>query len=267
MLQNPLLDNTDSIDFAELKPQVLARVGRPNGKQKSGGYSLDGGVTWQPFVTDPTGSRGSGSVAVSADGSTILWTPRGSVPSRTTDLGTTWTAAQGAPTNLHVVTDRVNPADCYGLDARSGVLYRSTDGGATFQGAASGLPTGDSTVQPTPGTEGDLWVGAGKALYHSTDGGRNFSKLDGIQNVDTIGLGKAPPGRTYPAIFTIAEVGGTPGAFRSDDAGRPGSASPTPSTASARWTTSSATRAFTAGCTLVRTAEGCYTAIQPVVKA
>ena len=43
--------------------------------------------------------------------------------------------------------------------------------------------------------------------------------LDHIGNVSAVGFGKAAPGSKYPAVFLIADVGGTPGAFRTDDKG------------------------------------------------
>ncbi len=71
MQTNPLFNNTDSSDFAEGNPDVMARVGRGNNGVRRGGYSLDGGKSWSPFPVEPERSRGSGHVAVSADGATI----------------------------------------------------------------------------------------------------------------------------------------------------------------------------------------------------
>ncbi len=76
---NPIFGNTTSLDFAELAPNIVARVGTPRGGQ-SGAYSTDGGTTWTPFATAPAGSKGSGSIAVSADGTTFVWAPQGATP-------------------------------------------------------------------------------------------------------------------------------------------------------------------------------------------
>ena len=76
MYTNPVFTNTDSIDFAEADPRLVARVGR-GGRGTNGAFSTDNGVTWTPFATAPTGSRGSGSIAVSADGGTLVWAAQG----------------------------------------------------------------------------------------------------------------------------------------------------------------------------------------------
>ena len=34
-----------------------------------------------------------------------------------------------------------------------------------------------------------------------------------------IGFGKAAPGKTYPALYTVATIGGATGVYRSDDTG------------------------------------------------
>ena len=215
METNPLMTNTDSLDFSEMNPSVVVRVGRGD-RGRSGAYSLDGGATWAPFATEPAGSRGSGTVAVSADAGTVLWTPRGAALSLTHDRGATWQACAGAPTGLHVVSDRVNPRKFYGVN--SGACYVSTDGGATFTAAASGLPNGDR-LRAVPGHEDDLWLVAGGGLYHSSDSGVNFTKAAGPTEVKGQGFGKAAPGHDYPALYIAGRVGTITGFFRSDDAG------------------------------------------------
>ena len=219
MMQHPLYDNTDSMDFAETRPSVICRVGRGGAGLKRGAYTLDGGSSWQQFPTEPKGTRGSGQIAVSADGATIVWSPSGAGPNWSHDNGATWTPAQGAPRDLAVTSDRVNGNTFYGFQARTGALYVSTDAGASFHQAAQSLPTGESRLRATPGKEGDLWLAAGKSLLHSTDGGSTFTKIGGVTDVGTVGFGKAAPGSSYPALYLIGECGGTEGAFRSDDAG------------------------------------------------
>ena len=214
METNPQMGNTDSFDFAEQNPSFVVRVGRGD-RGKSGAFSLDGGATWAPFPTEPPGSQGSGAAAVSADGGTVLWTPRGAALSRTQDHGATWQSCAGAPMGLHVVSDRVNPRKFYGTDG--GTLYVSTDGGATFTAAASGLPNG-GRLRAAPGHEGDLWLVAGDGLYHSTDTGATFTKLT-TATIHAQGFGKAAPGRSFPALYIAGKVGGVSGFFRSDDVG------------------------------------------------
>jgi len=215
METNPQTSNTDSLDFAELNPAFVVRVGRGN-RGRNGAYSADGGATWAPLATEPPGSRGSGRVAVSADGAAILWTPRGGAPSLTHDHGATWSASKGAPPRLEVIADRLDPRKFYGISG--GTLYASADGGLNFTPAASDLPDG-GRLRAVPGHEGDLWLVAGDALYHSTDGGAAFTKLTSAASVHAQGFGKAAPGHAYPALYIAGRVGAVTGFFRSDDAG------------------------------------------------
>jgi len=54
MSANPIFGNTNSLDFAEQAPMIVARVGT---NSMSGGargaYSIDGGTSWIPFPTAP----------------------------------------------------------------------------------------------------------------------------------------------------------------------------------------------------------------------
>jgi hypothetical protein len=124
-----------------------------------------------------------------------------------------------------VESDRVDPLTFYAVSA--GVFYVSTDGGATFRPSpAAGLPSeGNVRFKVLPGVEGDVWLAGGSdksgvyGLWHSTDSGTSFARLSTVDAADTIGFGRAAPGRSYPSLFTSAKVRGVRGIFRSDDAG------------------------------------------------
>jgi photosystem II stability/assembly factor-like uncharacterized protein len=126
------------------------------------------------------------------------------------------------------VADPVSPGVFYALDPATGTVLKSTDGGASFSAAATGLPTGVGAEQSgsapqlhtVPGRAGDLWLMAGNgALYHSTDGGVSFSQVTSVSTVATLGFGKAAPGASYQAIYLVGIVGGVQGVFRSTDEG------------------------------------------------
>jgi hypothetical protein len=222
MYTSPNFTTTTSLDFAEKNPDTVVRAGHLDSGPHIA-FSTDNGATWTGG-TDPAGVSGGGTVAAGADGSRFVWSPEGTGVHYTTGPGTSWQASSGIPAGAVVESDRVDPATFYGF--KSGTFYVSTDGGATFTAsAATGLPAGDSVrFKALPGGKGDVWLAGGAAggpygLWHSTDGGKTFAKLPGVDAADTVGFGKAAPGASYQTLFTSAEIGGVRGIFRSTDKG------------------------------------------------
>ena len=220
---NPVFTSGSSVDYAQLNPTFIVRVGSGGTNGMNIGFSSDGGQTWAPGASEPSGAS-AGTVAAAADGSRVLWSSGAGV-FFSKDGGTTWTASTGAPAGASVRSDRVNPLKFYGF--ANGTFYASTDGGQTFAAtAASNLPPAGTSAQfkAAPGHEGDLWLAGGSAttvygIWHSRDGGNSFTKVAGVDAASTIGFGKAAPGHKYPALYTSAEVGGVWGIYRSVDAG------------------------------------------------
>jgi photosystem II stability/assembly factor-like uncharacterized protein len=232
----PLFGNTTGVASAENQPDVIVRVGVASGHHRGAniGYSLDGGKSWQPAAATPQPRSWLGHIAVSSDGSTWVWVPRGSTASLTRDRGATWTQSQGLPNDTRVIADRVNPRKFYALALFDGKLFVSTDGAATFTEQPLTLPDGlpqrggdrgddrggQDRIYAAPGKEGDLWLAAFNGLYHSTDTGKSFVRLEGVSEIHAFGFGKAAPGAHYPSLYLIGIVGGVRGIFRSDDAAR-----------------------------------------------
>jgi hypothetical protein len=216
MYANPIFGNTTSIDFAEGAPSIVARVGSNSTSGGArGAYSSDGGTSWTPFATAPQGSNGSGSIAVSADGTTLVWAPSRGTASYSKNNGATWTPSTGLATGVKVTSDRVNPSKFYaGSSTR---MYVSSDGGATFAQAT----TAPSAGRPRSvfGMEGEVWAATNTSLVHSQDSGVTYMAVAGIAGATAVGFGKAANGQTYPAIFVAGSVNGTWGTYRSDDAG------------------------------------------------
>jgi len=220
----PILGSGTSIGEAGAAPLDVAEVG-----YSGGDWSTDGGATWTAMTLPAGSSEGAGVVAVSAGGSTVVWAPVDAAPAYSTDGGTTWTASGGLAQGLMPVADPVTPGVFYAFDPSTGTVLKSTDGGASFSAAATGLPTGVGAEQSgsapqlhtVPGRAGDLWLTAGNGvLYHSTDGAVSLRPVSSVTTVATLGFGKAAPGASYPAIYLTGVVGGVQGVFRSTNEGR-----------------------------------------------
>ncbi|KAA2266620.1 carbohydrate-binding protein [Solihabitans fulvus] len=209
----PRFNNTTGIDFAEAQPNIAVRVGY--GSAERGAYSTDGGVSWTPFAGAPVSAAGGGSVAISADGGTVVWTASGQAPYVSTDRGATWTASSGLPKGTVVVADRAAAGSFYALSG--GTLFASTDHGRSFTARANGLA--DGRLKAAPGSAGDLWIAGVGGLSHSTDGGARFSKVGGVGEASAVGFGKAAPGASYPAGYLVGTVNGVTGVFRSVNGG------------------------------------------------
>jgi photosystem II stability/assembly factor-like uncharacterized protein len=237
MFTNPVFTNCDALNCADLNPKMIVRQGRTNaGTQMA--LSEDGGHTWRPIAAPATtpatqparGGRGRGgfggggaTLLLSADGSTLLLD--NGKPQISTDKGTTWTPINGLPANLHPAADRANPKKFYALDAAGGKIYTSTDAGASFTvSPVTGLSPGNGHLWPTLGIEGDLWFASGRSLLHSTDGGKTFAPIPTAPSIMANGLcfgfGKAPPNKSYPALFAAGTLNNLTAIFRSDDAGQ-----------------------------------------------
>ncbi|MGB8451132.1 MAG: X2-like carbohydrate binding domain-containing protein [Anaerocolumna sp.] len=236
MMITPYFSSTTGMDYAELNPTKYVRVGNTDaGTSSRIGISYDTGNNWSAgtncWSVTSTDTTGGGKVAMSADGNAIVWAPSGKVPCYSVTSGNSWTACAGLPTDAALASDRVNPDKFYGFSG--GTFYVSTDGGATFAAAATGLPDPSSSPSPEttpvnfkamPGIEGDIWLAGGSegndyGLYHSTDSGATFTRLSNVEETDVVGFGMAAPAESYMALYISAQINGVRGIFRSDDAG------------------------------------------------
>ena len=79
-----------------------------------------------------------------------------------------------------IVIDPQNPSMVYAGSSSHGV-YKSTDGGTTWNAVNSGLPSilldvYVSTLAVDPKNAGTLYAGSREGLFKSTDGGTSWSK-------------------------------------------------------------------------------------------
>ena len=234
---NPSWSTTSGLDFAELNPNFVVRVGNassanspaPSSAGKAGAYSTDNAQTWSPFMAQPAGTTNGGMAAVNANGTRIVWVPEGATSAFVSaNSGGAWTAVTGMPLNgasgrPFVASDRVNANKFYAF--MEGKLYYSTNGGTTFVASAAtpGFPLTNVRVKAVPGREGDVWLAGGSGtdygIWHSTDGGLTIAKLANVAEADAIGFGKPAVVGNYPVIFTSAKIAGVRGIFKSEDVG------------------------------------------------
>jgi len=229
--------NTEDLALAGKKPDFIVRTGTGGGRGKNrivrASISEDGGKTWKTLAGEPPNSTGAGTIALSADGSIIVWTPQHSDPCWSSDHGTHWTVCGELASGIRAVADPANSSQFYAYDPRAGRVLISTNGAVSFDPTPATFPAAKNfgggfgggggagaLLSATPGREGDLWLAfRSRGLYHSGDAGKTFAKLASIQEADSLGFGHAAPGQIYPALFLIGRAGNRQALFRSDDAG------------------------------------------------
>ena len=168
----PFFGTRTSIDYAELSPTFMAMVGdgSPSASPPitSSAFTYSAGTSetaWFAGSVDPSGyasATGGGTIAASANASSVVWNPGGMGPFYSTTNGSSWTASTGIPAGGIVASDRVNPLEYY--DYAAGQFYVSVNGGVSFTATtATGLPAaGDNVnIKAVPGITGDVWLAGG----------------------------------------------------------------------------------------------------------
>jgi hypothetical protein len=223
---NPTCSKVTGMDYAKNNSAFVVRVQEDGWSSSStkyyGAISWNGGYSWSPFNSNGTaGSSGGGSVAVNADGSTILWAPENAAPAYSSNAAYSWNALGSVlPQNVKIAADGYNPDLFYAYDRSTGQFYASANKAAAWAATNAGLTAwGDQLVTP-PGIGGDVWLVTYNGLYHSTSSGwGNWSKAPGVTQATALGFGKAAPGAGYPAMYVVGTVNNVRGYYRSTDGG------------------------------------------------
>ncbi|HMO25309.1 MAG TPA: hypothetical protein PKB10_03495 [Tepidisphaeraceae bacterium] len=226
------------IDYAEQRPQFMARIASVGWRRDRGGRMLvsdDAGKTWTPCATQPPGAWG-GRVAVSADGAAIVWLPssrEGAAPWVSHDRGNTWQRSADAPArtlesdniwNWHhpLAADRADADAFYILSGEA--AHVSRDAGRSFTRAASDLThTGSAprVLRVAPGIAGSVWVSRGdNGLSRSDDYGRTFRTVDAVQSCRLFAFGTPRDPSRPPTLFVLGTIGDRFGVYRSEDLGQ-----------------------------------------------
>ncbi|NLD94371.1 MAG: T9SS type A sorting domain-containing protein [Fibrobacter sp.] len=218
MFLTPRFTNTTSIDYAELDPKQVIRVGTASTdlyeKPCNIGSSADGGLSWTKIYINYDTTYASGQVAMSSKGSTILWAPSGKVPVYGSLYGLKDTKL---PADAWVASDRVNDSLFYAF--KDSIFYAGM--GESFS-KSDKLPIYSSKIKAVPGFSEHVWLPATTSgLWYTEDAGKTFKQIDTtlVQAADVIGYGKAAPGASYPAIYITGKVSGKTGIFMSKDKG------------------------------------------------
>ncbi len=216
----------------------------------------DFGRTWTPIFDDqPTGSIGA--IAIAPSDPNVIYVGSGEGLARpdlsvgdgvykSTDAGKTWTHL-GLRDGQQIPMIIVDPRDAnrlfvavlghpYGPNAERGI-YRSTDGGRTFEKVLSkDENTGGSDLEFDPKNpdivyaclweqrqgpwENGAWAGTHGGIFKSTDRGTTWKPLtrglpaEGVVQAD-VAVAPSEPNRIYATVATGQPVG----IYRSDDAG------------------------------------------------
>jgi hypothetical protein len=222
------LSSTTSLDFAQSAPAKVIRVGKGDAAncENSYAYSTDGGQNWTLGAGQPAAVTGSGTdaVAMSADGSRVVWAPSGTPAAYTSTNWTaakpTWASVTGLPAQARVRSDRVTANRYYGFS--NGRFYVSSNGTTFTATVTTGLPT-SAKIVPVYNRANDVWLVSADATtggaWHSTDGGSTFTRVSSVALADGIGFGAPATGQPYPAIYLAGKIGAIHGYYRSVDGG------------------------------------------------
>ncbi|MBP1202440.1 hypothetical protein JOD97_000454 [Duganella sp. 1411] len=219
MVSNPICGNGTGLDYAKALPSKIVRVG--TGSSVYGAVSTNGGTSWTPFANQAGSTKGEGTVAISADGGTIVWGPKDVAPAYSTNNGASWTST-GLPVSQswQIVSDGLNGNLFYAFDAATGIFYASANKGVNWYTASSGLAQWGKATAVT-GNQGDVWMAGSSGLYRSTSSGSGWSQISSgvVTAATSVGFGKAASGASYPTIYLAGTVSGVTGLFRSTNSG------------------------------------------------
>lgn len=185
--------------------------------------STDGGSSWDDY-TLPTYATSiaadplvSGRLFVSGYGYSGYSVP---VVMISTDYGQSWNEQALGPETAYtycVAFDPVDTASAY-AGCSNGLVFRTTDGGAHWDSACSGLP-GNAYIQDIVVNSGNhqiLLAAASDGVYRSTNAGGSWAKAGSFARVTDLALSPADPAIAYclgydtaPCLYVSNDSGST----------------------------------------------------------
>ncbi len=217
--QESIGGTTSGIAICASDTDFRIKVGN-NDKKQMLMYTYDGGETWTKITNKPVSKllRG-GSVAISADGSRIFWSPDNEFNSYySDDLGETWNEIQGLTAGYYIFADPMNKNYVYACANET--FYVSSDGGETF--TISGLNyNAYDRFAVEPDGEGKIYVACGlRGVQVSADHGTSFTQLN-VSYAESVGLGAGKTESDPYAIYIYGRpvAGDNLGIYMSSDGG------------------------------------------------
>ncbi|MEL6927279.1 MAG: hypothetical protein AAFO95_01435 [Cyanobacteria bacterium J06600_6] len=226
------LDNyfqdTFHLAYCPSDPQNLVRLGGQRWRNNYLGVtSGDGGKSWQPWKNIPQDTLFMRTAIAANNCDLYVVTTSENQPLVTQDGGQTWQKVTGLPNgkpgpwnwNQPLAADGVNGDRFYYY--QDGKVYRSSDGGQSFQEVVSNLPQSERYVlTTTPAVEGEIWLSlAENGLYHSVDGGISFSQIQSINSAYLVTVGKPINKKYTAAVYVYGEHDNRSGLFFTSDGG------------------------------------------------
>ena len=220
-----------SVDAADQNANVVART---TAKDNTLQLSSDNGITWKQTASSPVASGSdAGRVAVSTNGTTLLWVPGGQGAYYSSNSGASWTAASGYPPTRGVhsgayfnpVADKADNARFYTYDFATGRIVESADNGHSFTVIHAGLDVlpyyaTQHQLASVPGTtRRRLWLATPNGLWHINGAGAAPLRIPNVQAAYGVGFGMAAPGQSYPAVYISAKLNNIFGIYQSLDGG------------------------------------------------
>ncbi len=181
-------------------------------------YTTDSGSTWNAFANIPE-QTASGSIAVGADGQTVVWVP-GAISAKTyftKDFGGLWYISNGLSMGAKITADKLEANVFYAVC--SGKVFVSTDGATNF--TETGLTLADNCeLVPSAEKKGFLWVRSGTSVGYSEDYGKTVTYLKDV-SANAIGVGKAQKEGGAMTLYLMGETktGGS-GIYMTTDHGK-----------------------------------------------
>jgi photosystem II stability/assembly factor-like uncharacterized protein len=216
----PSIGSTTGLGIAGKNPQIMMRAGSEIYLTENGGNQ------WNK-LSKPVSDAANGWCAVSADGKILVATPSGKRPYYTLDKGASWVEMPGITSNnIRFFADYEQPDVFYAYVSNNLRTYTYQAASNTFEYTSAALPGAyNNRLTVTPEIAGEIWVpkntgGLGRIRDAHTANPQVGTIA--LSMVTCVGVGKAAPGKTYPALYIWGkpQASDPVGLYRSDDEGQ-----------------------------------------------